>query len=147
MSLGKVSRFWRFNETLFAPLAWVAGSHELAVRIAAVATLAVALVAAFRRFEPERTALCVIAASLLLSPNVLPWYALWLLPILVVLDVPAAVVFTATVALAYAVYPRWLAGATWHVGWGLRALEYGPCLVVLIGSALRAGRARSAARL
>ena len=68
-----------------------------------------------------------MVASLLLSPNVLPWYALWLLPLLVVRDEPAALLFTGTVSLAYLVYPAWQSGEPWKLGWGWRALEYLPC--------------------
>jgi len=130
LSLSKYARFWRFNETLFAPLAAVLGSHGAAVRAAALLTLALALALAWRRTEPVAAALAVVAASLLLAPNVLPWYALWLLPLLVLRDEPAALLFTGTVSLAYLVYPTWQSGEPWKLGWGWRVLEYAPCLLV-----------------
>jgi hypothetical protein len=130
-SLRRFARFWRFNETLFAPLAELLGSHEAAVRAGVVITVALALLLAWRRTEPVAAALAVVAASLLLSPNVLPWYALWFVPLLVVRDEPAALLFTGTVSLAYSVYPDYHSGEPWRLGWGMRALEYVPCLVVL----------------
>ncbi len=90
LSLSKYAQFWRFNETLFAPLAAVLGSHEAAVRAGALLSLALALALAWRRTEPVAAAIAVVVASLLLAPNVLPWYALWLLPLLAVRDEPAA---------------------------------------------------------
>jgi hypothetical protein len=75
-------------------------------------------------------ATAVVVTSLLLAPNVLPWYALWLLPLLVLRDEPAALLFTGTVSLAYVVYPDWQSGEPWRVGWGWRALAYGPCALV-----------------
>jgi hypothetical protein len=147
-SLSQFARFWRFNETLFAPLAMLLervlvevgrlgiqvemGGHEAAVRVGVLLTLALALVLAWRRTEPVAAAMAVVAASLLLSPNVLPWYALWLVPLLVVRDEPAALLFTGTVGLAYAVYPDYQSGEPWRLGWGMRALEYLPCLLVLL---------------
>jgi hypothetical protein len=130
-SLDKYGRYWRFNETLFAPLAVAAGSHETAVAVAAglVALVAVALGA--RRAEPVVAAFGVLAAWLLLTPNVLPWYALWFVPLLTLRETPAVLLFTGTVALAYLVYPGWLAGGPWHISWGVRALEYGPCVAVM----------------
>ena len=92
--------------------------------------------------ELATAALAVCAAALLLSANVLPWYALWLLPLLVLRDCPPALLYTGTVALAYLVYPAWQSGERWHVGWGIRALEYGPCLVVAIVWAVRHREAR-----
>jgi len=132
LSLSKYSQFWRFNETLFAPLAALLGSHGAAVRAGALLTLALALALAWRRTEPVAAATAVVVASLLLAPNVLPWYALWLLPLLVLRDEPAALLFTGTVSLAYVVYPGWQSGEPWKVGWGWRALEYGPCALVAV---------------
>jgi hypothetical protein len=130
LSLSKYAQFWRFNETLFAPLAAALGSHAAAVRAGALLTLALALALAWRRTEPVAAATAVVLASLLLAPNVLPWYALWLLPLLVLRDEPGALLFTGTVSLAYVVYPDWQSGEPWKLGWGWRALEYGPCALV-----------------
>jgi uncharacterized membrane protein len=130
LSLSKYSQFWRFNETLFAPLAALLGSHAAAVRAGALLTLALALGLAWRRTEPVASATAVVVASLLLAPNVLPWYALWLLPLLVLRDDPAALLFTGTVSLAYVVYPGWQSGEPWALGWGWRALAYGPSVLV-----------------
>jgi hypothetical protein len=132
LSLSKYAQFWRFNETLFAPLAALVGSHATAVRAGALLTVALALVLAWRRTEPAAAATVVVVASLLLAPNVLPWYALWLLPLLVLRDEPAALLFTGTVSLAYVVYPAWQSGEPWKLGWGWRGLEYGPCLLVAV---------------
>jgi hypothetical protein len=130
LSLSKYARFWRFNETLFAPLAALLGSHEAAVRAGVLLTAALAGTLAWRRAEPVAAATAVVLASLLLTPNVLPWYVLWLVPLLVVRDEPAALLLTGTVSLAYLVYPVWQSGEPWKVGWDVRALEYGPCLFV-----------------
>jgi hypothetical protein len=132
LSLSKYAQFWRFNETLFAPLAALLGSHEAAVRAGALLTLALALALAWRKTEPAAAATAVVVASLLLAPNVLPWYALWLLPLLVLRDEPAALLFTGTVSLAYVVYPAWQSGEPWELGWGWRALEYAPCALVAV---------------
>jgi hypothetical protein len=113
------------------------------VRAGALLTLALALWLAWRRVETVAAATAVVVAFLLLAPNVLPWYALWLLPLLVLRDEPAALLFTGTVALAYLVYPGWQSGEPWKLGWGWRALEYLPCVFVLVLArrrALRIGR-------
>ena len=136
-SLRSLSRFWRFNETLFAPLATGFG-HEAAVRMGIVLVCALAAGLAWRRADAAASGLAVTAAVLLLAPNVLPWYALWLLPFLVVRDEPAALLFTGTVGLAYVVYPSWLAGEPWRIGWEWRALEYLPCALVALLSRWRA---------
>jgi hypothetical protein len=88
--------------------------------------------------EPVRAGLIVTAAALLLGPNLLPWYALWLLPFLVLVDAPAALLFTGTVVLAYLVYPDWRSGERWYLPWGVRVLEYGPCVLVMAAIAKKA---------
>jgi hypothetical protein len=121
--------FWRFNETGFALLATLAGEAR-APQLAAGLALALSLGLGWRGVEPARAALAVVAAFLLLGPSPLPWYALWLLPLLVVVDAPALLLLTGTIALAYVALPAWQSGATWQVPWAWRALEYGPCAVV-----------------
>jgi hypothetical protein len=149
LSLSKYARFWRFNETLFSPLAALLGSHTAAVRAGALLSLALALALAWRRVEPVAAATAVVAAFLLLTPNVLPWYALWLLPLLVLRDEPAALLFTGTVSLAYLVYPAFASGEPWKIGWGWRLLEYAPCALVWVWqwAERRRGAARAAGGL
>ena len=135
-SLWSYGQYWRFNETLFVPLEWLAGSL-LAPRLAAFMVLALALGLAVARVEPVAAGLATTVGLLLLSPSVLPWYALWLLPWLVLRDAPGALLFTGTVGLAYLVYPGWRAGGPWQVSAPLRVLEYGPCLALAAVSFLR----------
>jgi rSAM/selenodomain-associated transferase 1 len=134
---------WRFNETLFA-IADATLPPALAAALGGAALLAVGAWLAFRGSEPAVASLVMACAWLLLMPSVLPWYALWLLPLLVLVDAPGALAFTGTVTLAYAVYPGWLAGGEWQVGWPLRALEYGLPLAIQAWVLARRGRARYA---
>jgi alpha-1,6-mannosyltransferase len=131
LSLSKYSEFWRFNETAFALVEPLSGSHTAAVRLCSLSVLVLALLLAWRRTEPVAAAMSVVAATLLLSPNVLPWYALWFVPLLVLRDEPAALLYTGTAGLAYLVYPTWQSGELWRIGWDVRALEYLPCVLVL----------------
>jgi hypothetical protein len=125
---------WRFNESLLAILDSLAPSRLAAQRIAALLVLALALALALRRVDPVRAGVAVVAAWLAFSAHVLPWYALWLLPWLTLVDVPAALLFTGTIGLAYMVYPAYQSGAGWQVPWEVRALEYLPPLAVLAWS-------------
>ena len=133
--------FWRFNETLFAAPAALLGP-QAALAACALTLLGLALWLAWRRSEPAGAALGVVVAILLLAPSVLPWYALWLLPLLTLRDSPGALLFTGSVGLAYLVYPAWQSGEPWQVHWSVRALEYGPCLTVAAASRLSARRVR-----
>jgi hypothetical protein len=125
---------WRFNESLLAILDAFAPSRLAAQRAAALLVLVLALALGLRRAEPVRAGLAVVGAWLVLSAHVLPWYALWLLPWLTLVDAPAALLFTGTIGLAYMVYPGYQSGAGWQVPWEIRALEYLPPLAVLAWS-------------
>jgi hypothetical protein len=141
MSLGKYAEHWRFNETVFAAIQAVLGSHVAAVRAGAILAAAISLLCAWRKADPVTGGFVVVVAALLLGPNLLPWYALWLLPFLVVRDEPAALLFTATVPLAYLVYPAWQSGERWYLSWPVRLLEYGPCVAVFLWSRAHAVQA------
>jgi alpha-1,6-mannosyltransferase len=131
---------WRFNESLLALLDAVAPSRLAATRLATALVTCFALLLAARRADPVRAGLSVVAASIALSAHVLPWYALWLLPWLVLMDSPAALLFTGTVGLAYLVYPGFQSGERWQVSLGIRALEYGPCLAVAVWTGVQGRR-------
>ena len=135
-SLSSYGQYWRFNETLFVALEWLTGPVQ-APRLAALLVLALAFRLAAARVEPATAGLATTVGLLILAPSVFPWYALWLLPWLVLRESAGALLFTGTVGLAYLVYPDWRAGGAWQVGWPLRALEYGPCLAVGAVSFLR----------
>ncbi|HET7293088.1 MAG TPA: TIGR04282 family arsenosugar biosynthesis glycosyltransferase [Vicinamibacteria bacterium] len=130
---------WRFNETLFGILEAVAPA-PVAAALAAAMLLVLAVLVARRRLDPPAASLLMACALLLIMPSVLPWYALWLLPLLVLVEAPAALAFTGSVGLAYLVYPGWLAGGPWQVPWPARALEYGVPLAIQAWVLARRGR-------
>ncbi len=133
-SLGAYGRHWLFNETLFVVLRAIGGGHIGGVVLGALLTLGVAWIVGKRDTEPALGGLLVVATFIVVSANVLPWYALWLLPFLVLRDSPGALLFTGTIGLAYLVLPEWQSGEPWQVGWAVRAVEYGaPLAVASIG--------------
>lgn len=143
-SLLAYGRSWLFNETVFAAFLALAGTQARASLIGLAALAVLAALLALWRVEPVAAGLCLASAWLLLSANVLPWYALWLLPWLVLRDQPGALAFTLTCGLAYLVYPQWLAGGAWQVSPWVRLCEYAPALLLGL-SAFGRGRAAASA--
>jgi alpha-1,6-mannosyltransferase len=129
-TLSKYGQLWRFNETLFDVFALL--GPWAAVRISLLSVALFAAFLAWRGMDPARAGLWVVSAWLVCAPSVLPWYGLWLLPFLVLMEAPAALLFTGTVSLAYLVYPQYESGGPWQVSGGIRLLEYGPCAVVAL---------------
>lgn len=80
-------------------------------------------VSAVRRDAPiPSRAVLLIGGLLLLSPNLFPWYAIWLVPFLAWSPSVPWIAFTGTVVLAYAFFLQ----EPWGIpGWA-RALEFAP---------------------
>ena len=81
-----------------------------------------------------------IGGFVVLSPNVFPWYALWLVPFLAVAPSVWWIAFTGTVALAYAFFLY----QPWAIPMWARLLEIAPIIVGAswwLGTTLRHGSA------
>ena len=130
--LGSLPRFLaeeEFNGTLRVALEWLAGPFgepgRLAVRAApliALAGLAAAVGWAGRPVPPARRAFWLVAAYLVATPSLFPWYALWLVPILAVAPRWPWLWLTGAVALTYLIF----AEPVWHIPGWVRLAEFGP---------------------
>ena len=93
-----------------------------AVSIAAAAVWVMILSTLRRDLALPTRAVALIGGLLLLSPNIFPWYAVWLVPFLAWSPSVPWIAFTGTVAFAYTFF----LGDPWAIpGWA-RALELAP---------------------
>jgi len=76
--------------------------------------------------------------TLLLSPQVHPWYLAWLLPIEIAAGGLAGLVWSASVLCAYAPIDRWLAEGVWEMPIALQIAEYSLVAVALVVEGRRA---------
>jgi len=76
----------------------------------------------------------VIALMLMVSANCHPWYLTWILPLLALFPVPALLLWTALVPIAYAAVISWSTLGEWNGSTELRWLEYAPVYALLAGS-------------
>lgn len=137
-SLGAYGQFWRFNETGFVLLEALGGAAAPA--LAAGLLLAGLLAIAWRpALDVPRAGALAVAVWLLLSPSVLPWYSLWLLPFAVLGAGAWTTAFTLTSALAYLVYVGYAPGGAWQVSAGVRLVEYGLPLLAAVAQARWSG--------
>jgi alpha-1,6-mannosyltransferase len=106
-------------------------------RAALLFVLAAALLAvAWRVRDSETAAFASLAALLLCSPTLHPWYLLWVLPFAARAREPAFLYLSSAVALSYALlYP-----VAWLPAPAVYGLEYGP-FAVLAARSLRRARA------
>ena len=139
---------WRNNDSLYGILLRLTGDLYHAKYTAfAIVAITVAILT-LRQLPLERAALWAIAIMLMVSANCHPWYLTWLLPLLVLLPVPALLLWTALAPLAYSAVISWVTLGEWQGSNTFRWYEYAPVYAMLIGSWLIALRRslRSSAR-
>jgi hypothetical protein len=83
----------------------------------------------------------LVLGFIVFAPNVFPWYAVWLIPLLAVTPSVTLIVFTGTVAFAYAFF----LSEPWAIPWWARLIEVTP-LGFAAARQLHAVRWRPAAR-
>ena len=129
-SLGIFARTFEFNGSLFwllAPLGAVPSRAILG------ALLLAGLAWAWRaRWPTDSVTFWWIAAVLLGSPIVHPWYVAWLIPFLAWRDEWWALVWTGTVMISYAVMTEWRAEGVWTLPTWAAVVEYVPVYGALV---------------
>ncbi|OGL16444.1 MAG: hypothetical protein A3K12_12925 [Candidatus Rokubacteria bacterium RIFCSPLOWO2_12_FULL_71_19] len=136
--LGSLPRYLTeeyFNPGLLRSLVDVPG-----LSVAALATWVLWQGTRRREAPLPARALAVIGGYLLLSPNLFPWYALWLVPFLAAVPSLPWIAFTGSVAMAYTFFLQ----EPWAIPWWARVVEAAP---LLAGAAWWLHRRRPAARL
>lgn len=135
---------WQGNESLYALVAAAVpnGMDEAVATVAprivvALAVLLVGVWCVHRRMLPLEAGRCVLWATLLLSPQVHPWYLAWLLPIDIACGRLSGLFWSLLVLCAYAPLDVFLAGGPWELPLSLRVLEYGGVAAALAFEARR----------
>jgi len=130
-ALGSLPRYVaeeHFNPGLLRSLV---GMPQVSLPAAALWILTVAW---WRRARPlPEAAVWLVGGFVLLSPNIFPWYVLWLVPFLALAPSAAWLAFTGTVALAYTFFLQ----QPWAVPAWARVLEFAP---LAAGAAWAVGR-------
>ena len=140
--LGTYAEHWRFNEGLFAVIAWLVPGPIAPRVVAGLLVLAVAVWATYRRFSASRALLAILGVGLLLSPTLHPWYALWVLPMAALTRQASWLALTCTSFVGYWGLSTYQDTGVWPQPlWG-RLILWGPTLLLLVlESGARLGKA------
>src|SRR5262249_8383494 len=134
-SLGVFIERFRFNQGAFA----VVSTHRGVRGAALVAVLAGLAVAAALRVQLPATKAAAwawpMAAALLLSPVIYPWYLVWLVPFSMSVATLPLLVWSVAIIFTYVVWHLYELGRPWVVPGSLLSAEYGLVLAVAIGVA------------
>lgn len=122
----------RNNASLFDLLTVASGSEKVAGAVAAIVLAGLALRLAWRRADPLGASYLLMAALLLLSPSIHPWYVTWLVPFLCFFPNPGFLLWTVTVFLGYHVLIDYNTLGLWHFDARLVWLEYLPVYALLL---------------
>jgi hypothetical protein len=131
---------WRNNDSIYGLLLWLAGDIYLA-KYAAFALLALAVgIIARRQWPLEHAALAAVAALLVLSANVHPWYLTWLFPMLAFVPWPPLLLWASMMPLAYTVLFEWRSIGVWNGSAPVRFFIYVPVFLALVIFAFKDGK-------
>jgi hypothetical protein len=86
---------------------------------------------------PAKLGLILVGSFFLLSPTVQPWYLCWLMPFLVIFPNRAWLLLTGLAAVSYWNLIQYDRSGIWIESWWVRAIEYGPFYLLLIGDFLK----------
>jgi hypothetical protein len=136
--LGQYFGHWETNSSLFFLCNWmldawkVSGHYGITRALSTAAILAVVVWLTWRQ-QPGteslvRATFLALAAVVLLGAPTLPWYAIWVLPLLCWWPAPGGVLFSLTISMQY--YGRWLYPNNYHT---LLWAGYLPVYALLIG--------------
>lgn len=131
------SRWQMNNASLYALLAWLSGSRDLAAGLGVGVVAGLACWAAVRRLDVVRTAYLVIGAILMLAPNAFSWYFTWILPLLCFFPNPAWLLLSVLQFLSYHVLIDYHASGVWRFQPAYLWLTYGPFYALLVWQAAR----------
>lgn len=126
--IGRYVRDEYFNPGLVRSLV-----NEPALALAATAAWIVAVAWRGGATHLAERSVPLVSGFIALSPNVFPWYAVWLVPLLAITPSAPLIAFTGTVAFAYAFF----LAEPWAVPWWARLVEVAP-LGFAVARALRA---------
>ena len=127
---------WRNNDSLYGLLLWLTGDQYPAQYAAFAIVGATALLVTLLRWPLERAVLSTVVVMLLVSANCHPWYLTWILPLLAIVPVPALLLWTALIPLAYRVVIEWAGLGEWHGSTAWRWHIYVPVYGMLLGTLL-----------
>jgi hypothetical protein len=131
---------WRNNDSFFGVIWYLSSQNgDVAKRVSLGILGLLVVLACLWRAPLERVVLGFIAAMLLVSANVHPWYMAWLAPLLAIEPSLAGFLWVALMPMAYAVLARYRATGVWEGSTNWRWLIYAPVFSSFLATFLGSG--------
>ena len=130
--LGQFALTWRGNASFYAVVEFLVGDAKISRALVVALVAAFGFVMATREVPPIRAARLLVWTTLLVSPQVHPWYLAWLLPLEVASGKVAGLVWSAAILMTYAPLDRWVADRVWVEQPALLATQYAVVALALV---------------
>ena len=124
-SLGTYTQHWSFNSAAFDILILLCGNGQIARGIIGLLFSVVVLLLIWKRIPVLRCAYLTVAAFVLLTPTLHPWYVVWLIPFLVFFRHPPWIAFSLLVVLSYHILIQYQTRGVWEEAAWVQWVEYG----------------------
>jgi hypothetical protein len=125
-ALWRYRQKWRFNGFLYQGLSSLLHSEAYAESILLIMVLSVLAVSLRSKTSLLEQCYWMVGITLLCSPNLFPWYVIWIVPFLCFFPNPAWLLLTSTIALSYYVLIDWWTLGVWRQNQALLALQFLP---------------------
>lgn len=125
---------WRFNGFLYQSLSSLLHSEADAEVMLLLLVLSLLAASLYCRKSLLEQCYWMVGITLLCSPNLFPWYVIWIVPFLCFFPNPAWLLLTSTIALSYSVLIDWWTLGVWHQNQELLALEFLPFYGMMLWS-------------
>lgn len=123
---------WRFNGFLYQWLSSLLHSETFAESILLILFLGVLAYNLWRQTSLLEQSYWMVGITLLCSPNLFPWYVVWIVPFLCFFPNPAWLLLSSTIALSYNVLIDWWTLGVWHQNQSILALQFLPFYGMLL---------------
>lgn len=124
-SLGVYAMHWEFNGLAFGVVRALTGDGSIARWILGCGFAGWVMFLFYRETPPMQAVFGAVAAFLVLTPTLHPWYALYLVPFLCFFRQPAWIGFTLLLGLSYHVLIRHQADGIWEEALWVRGAIFG----------------------
>jgi hypothetical protein len=117
---------WRFNGFLYQWLSSLLHSEAFAESILLILFLSVLAYNLWRQTSLLEQSYWMVGITLLCSPNLFPWYVVWIVPFLCFFPNPAWLLLCSTIGLSYYVLIDWWTLGVWRQNQSILALQFLP---------------------
>ena len=123
---------WRFNDSIFSIIIYYTGSLVVSKMIILLFFILLTIYLVYRKTDMMKSGYILIGALLILTPNLHPWYIVWIVPFLCFFKNRAWIVLTSLALISYQVLVGFVETGIWQESLWVKLIEYIPFYALII---------------